>query len=89
MYTEASSPRQLGDVARLISSSYLPMYSKMCLTFWYHMYGVAIGNLAVMAVDNSNSTMTFRTLYRDHGNKWIQDRVNIPRLFSYYKVKVG
>ena len=50
MYIEASSPRKLGDNARLSS----PIYSKStvpsCLKFWYHMYGSTMGTLNVYAV---------------------------------------
>ncbi|XP_066292880.1 MAM and LDL-receptor class A domain-containing protein 1-like, partial [Branchiostoma lanceolatum] len=37
MYIETSSPRQPGDVARLISPAL--SYNTRCLEFWYHMYG--------------------------------------------------
>jgi len=86
MYTEASSPRQPGDVARLISSGYLPKYTDLCLTFWYHMYGIAIGNLTVTAVDNRNPTLDLFRRSGDQGNIWHQTQVYIQQLSSYYKV---
>lgn len=45
MYTEVSSQRS-GDKAQLLSPRY-PKTSGKCLQFWYHMYGVDIGTLAV------------------------------------------
>ncbi|XP_066266533.1 scavenger receptor cysteine-rich type 1 protein M130-like [Branchiostoma lanceolatum] len=46
MYIEASSPRQPGDVARLVSPT-LNAYGTHCLQFAYHLYGDSIGELRV------------------------------------------
>jgi hypothetical protein len=46
MFVEASLPRRQGDVARFISPiSYAT--APLCLQFWYHMRGLAVGALRV------------------------------------------
>ncbi len=47
MYIEASSPRVKGDVARFESSNVPYTYPKMCVDFWYHMYGDKVDTLNV------------------------------------------
>ncbi|XP_022097777.1 MAM and LDL-receptor class A domain-containing protein 2-like [Acanthaster planci] len=47
LYIETSSPRVPGDYARL-ASSFLTPGQDFCMTFWYHMYGVDIGELLVL-----------------------------------------
>ena len=46
MYIEASSPRKRGDNAKLYSPP-LTFAGHMCLEFYYHMSGKAIGSLKV------------------------------------------
>ena len=47
VYIEASSPRVAGDIARLESDIVPYTFPKMCVDFWYHMYGDQIGTLNV------------------------------------------
>lgn len=86
MYIETSSPRRPGDVARLISSGFLPRFTRVCLRFWYHMYGSSIGTLTVFAV-RGNITTTLFVLSGNRGNQWFEARVNVPSFSSNYKVK--
>ena len=47
MYTEASSPRRLGDKAVLNSFQIAPTTTPVCVNFFYHMSGRDIGKLNV------------------------------------------
>ncbi|XP_078692072.1 MAM and LDL-receptor class A domain-containing protein 1-like [Branchiostoma floridae x Branchiostoma belcheri] len=66
MYIETTSPRQPGDVARLIS----PVLSAdvNCLEFWYHMYGSGIGELRVY--QSSHLGTPLWSLAGDQGDVW-------------------
>ena len=46
LYTEASSPRNPGDKARLWLAPFNTKYS-FCVTFYYHMRGAGMGSLGV------------------------------------------
>ncbi|XP_068745607.1 MAM and LDL-receptor class A domain-containing protein 1-like isoform X1 [Montipora capricornis] len=71
MYIETSYPRQYGDYATLISP--VQKFSKiMCLTFYYHMYGSAIGNLTV-SIDGE--VKFFKA--GNQGNQWVEAKINI------------
>ena len=79
MYIEASLPRRLGDYAVLSSPEY-PFRGYTCVTFYYHMYGAAIGNLTV--------TLNGRPLFSrsgNQGNGWFKAQVNTFN-FGLYKV---
>ena len=79
MYIEASSPRQLGDYA-VLNSPALSFRGLICVTFYYHMYGEAIGNLTV--------TVNGRTLFSKSGNQgrvWLKAQVNTSA-FGLHKV---
>ena len=79
MYIEASSPRQLGDYA-VLNSPALSFRGLMCVTFYYHMYGAAIGNLTV--------TVNGKTLFSKSGNQgrvWLKAQVNTSA-FGMHKV---
>ena len=72
---EASSPRKPGDVTQLINKN-VRLSSAGCLTFWYHMYGRAIGTLSIYDV----STNTPKLLWAQYGDKqdvWLNARVGI------------
>lgn len=73
-FMEASAPRKPGDVAQLINSR-IKLSSPGCLTFWYHMYGLSIGTLAVY--DSSSGTP--KLLWSQTGDKkdkWFNARVS-------------
>ena len=53
LYIETSSPRRLGDKAKLHSSLIRTSARGACFTFWYHMYGSGIGQLNIFV----NSTV--------------------------------
>ena len=77
IYIETSSPRVLGDVARLISPPILPS-SPVCLTFWYHMYGDTIGTLNVSSLSgNSDSPDLLWSRSGNQSNGWLSGDVTI------------
>ena len=59
MFIEASTPRRLGDKARLISQMFknVPTQGK-CVKFWYHMYGSDIGTLNVLWKTGPGNTVS-------------------------------
>ena len=77
MYIETSSPRQQGDNARLRSPN-LPFSGNMCLTFYYHMYGVHMGTLNV----NINGTRVF-TASGNKDNVWLRTDLDVTHSGMY------
>ena len=80
MYIETSSPRVQGDYAKLISPM-LTFSGNMCLKFFYHMYGAAIGKL--------NVTINGRSVFSrsgNQGNNWIEASISL-RLSGTFKVR--
>lgn len=47
MYIEASSPRNQGDTAILMSPLFTSPTQHLAVNFWYSMYGINIGSLQV------------------------------------------
>ena len=74
MYIEASSPRQPGDKARLLSPK-LQFSGNMCLTFYYHMFGIAMGTLNVLI---NGATVFTASGYQDF--EWLRKDVDIDLL---------
>ena len=79
MYIEASSPRLSGDKARLISRPFTQHETTgdtyECLTFFYHMYGSAMGTLNIYkiegdSVDTGNLGTPLWSLTGNQGNYW-------------------
>ncbi|XP_066300034.1 MAM and LDL-receptor class A domain-containing protein 1-like [Branchiostoma lanceolatum] len=78
MYTEASSPRTPGDVARLMTHLYLNNTLGQCLDFWYHMYGNQIGTLNIYARTGSTMSNVLWSMSADQGNQWNRAQVDLP-----------
>ena len=74
MYIETSSPRRLGDNAKL-NSPLLSFSGYMCLRFFYHMYGSTIGRLNVMI----DGRRVF-SASGNKGNKWYEARITTYRV---------
>ena len=72
MYIETSIPRVQGDSAKL-NSPLFKFDGKMCIHFFYHMYGENTGRLNVIV----NGTITVGTGYGDLGNEWLDARLNV------------
>ena len=65
IYLESSYPRIEGDIARIHSPWLVTSGSDCSLKFWFHMFGVHIGNLNVSS-DNHNSEMTATNYFQGH-----------------------
>lgn len=70
MYIEASSPRKLGDNAKL--SITLPVPRGSCLMFYYHMFGKSAGTLRVQARGS-----TVFQMRGDKGNRWMKADIRL------------
>ena len=76
MYTETSSPRQLGDKALLESSPLDDSCHDRCFTFYYNMYGTNIGSLSVLLRSNGKDTLLWE-LKGNQGTGWQLGRAKI------------
>jgi cysteine-rich repeat protein len=85
LYTEASSPRNPGDTAILESPCLdLTGSATASLNFWHHMYGAAMGTLAVQVASSTGATCSalggYATEFSSSGNlgdQWNQATVNL------------
>ena len=75
IYTEASNPRDPGDVA-IIYSSFIDIsnLSSPELNFFYHMFGPNMGTLEIEIFDGNSFTNIF-TLTGDQGDQWFQNSI--------------
>ena len=80
MYIE-TSPQGLGDDAKL-NSPLLTFSGKMCITFFYHMYGSTIGKLNVLI----NGTKTVFSASGNKGNNWFEAMITVS-LTGIYMVR--
>jgi hypothetical protein len=78
-YTEATGP-SAGDVANIITPQFdvsgltIPVFS-----FWYHMYGAAMGTLNVdYSTDNGVTWTNGWSLSGDQGDVWYNDHITLP-----------
>ena len=74
IYIEASAPRKTGHKALLISP--ILDVGSACISFWYHMYGRGMGQLALYLKTDKRS---YR-MWRKAGNKgdyWMNAKVSI------------
>ena len=88
MYIETSSPRRLGDKARL-ASPVVTSTNLKCLRFWYHMYGTHINalNVNLTYVGGGSSGVWSRSGTRS--NQWYQAQVDIMGNSTYKIVFEG
>lgn len=68
MYIETSSPRTRGDKAKFVSPLRQPTTGS-CMTFWYHMYGSAIGSLNLYSKVSGRENLLW-TRSGGKGNVW-------------------
>ncbi|XP_019643185.1 PREDICTED: CUB and sushi domain-containing protein 1-like [Branchiostoma belcheri] len=86
VYTEASSPRVQGQVARLTSAEFQTEGCQQ-LQFYYHMYGGNMGTLNVYLETRTyviTSELAF-TISGDQSNSWHRLAIDIPE-DGYHKV---
>ena len=80
MYIEASSPRKREDNAKLYSPP-LAFPGHMCLEFYYHMSGEAIGSLKV--------TINEKVVFSRSGgreDKWYKASINVSAIVGLHRV---
>ncbi|KAL9984449.1 hypothetical protein ACROYT_G006741 [Oculina patagonica] len=81
-YIEASDPQKRNDRARLIS----PMVraKKICIDFWYHMYGANMGWLRVI-YKNPDSRRERRLWHKSRNqlNEWHNEKLTISSYLPY------
>ena len=65
LYIETSFPRQPGDKARVI----FKVFRVNCLQFWYHMWGVDIGQLKVYYTTFQPSSVVPHLAWHLQGNQ--------------------
>ena len=81
VYIETSSPRKLGDTARLESPW---MRGAQCMTFYYHMYGSTMS--CVVIYIKSQATNRLKPVWlrsQDQGDYWIEGKISINVTSSY------
>ena len=81
MYIEASSPRKRGDNAKLYSPP-LTFAGHMCLEFYYHMHGEAIGSLKVTIDENVVFSRSGR-----REDIWYKVSVNVSAIVGLHRVR--
>ncbi len=78
IYTEASSPNYPDKTASLVGPCFdLLGASAANLTFWYHMYGSAMGTLYVEVSEDCITWTTVWSLSGNQGTAWYQANVDL------------
>ena len=79
MYIEASSPRMVGQKARISKRYTGLMTGGSCLSFWYHMYGSQIGSLNVYVKNSTASALDIAkwNVSGQQGNVWKNASITI------------
>ncbi|XP_066300039.1 MAM and LDL-receptor class A domain-containing protein 2-like [Branchiostoma lanceolatum] len=90
LYVETSSPRVPGDVAR-IASFIIDENPRDCyMRFYYHMLGIAIGNLNVYIMPIGGSDMRpVDSIAGDQGDAWLRRNVLLNSLTPFQVVIEG
>jgi hypothetical protein len=88
LYIESSQPRKQGDIARISFS--LPKPAGVCaMRFWYHMYGINVGNLNVYMFSLNTGMVMKSSVNGTHGNSWIRQSVTFNAQTSYQVIIEG
>ncbi|XP_065183994.1 MAM and LDL-receptor class A domain-containing protein 1-like [Sycon ciliatum] len=86
LYIETSSTGT-SDNAVLVSPSFQPVYAACKMSFWYHMYGSAIGTLNVKLYSLTNSiTSTAWTKSGNQGNAWLLATVALSPSLGNFQI---
>ncbi|CAC5390031.1 unnamed protein product [Mytilus coruscus] len=78
-FTEASSPRQLNDVATLTTSTFKLPESPLCMQYHFHMYSQP-GSLVIKAGERGTNENQIEIWTGNQGEQWHQSIVQIPQL---------
>ncbi|XP_071098510.1 MAM and LDL-receptor class A domain-containing protein 1-like [Haliotis cracherodii] len=80
-----------GETAMLESPTVM-FSTRVCLEFWYHMYGADIGTLSLLKEDSKGYT-TIWVIHGSQGNQWKKGLVDLPvgspYLLTFYAVTGG
>ena len=88
MYTEASAPRQDGDLAVMYSEQIdLSNLTNPQIHFYTHMYGSAIGELQIDIYDGGNYVNIFNKT-GDQGDIWVEETVLINPSTNFVHFKI-
>ncbi|CAG2200379.1 MAM and LDL-receptor class A domain-containing protein 2 [Mytilus edulis] len=81
MYLESSNSIRKGETARLWTPMITPTKGQ-CLSFWYNMYGMTVGNLTIYTGDNSTGSEQLDgavcKISGNQGQLWKQKCVLLP-----------
>ncbi|VDI19167.1 Hypothetical predicted protein [Mytilus galloprovincialis] len=81
MYLESSNSIMKGETARLWTPMITPTKGQ-CLSFWYNMYGITVGNLTIYTGNNSTGSEQLDgalcTISGNQGQSWKQKCVLLP-----------
>ncbi|CAG5126616.1 unnamed protein product, partial [Candidula unifasciata] len=88
IFTEASYPRQQGDIARIISPVNPPTDGR-CLKFWYNMNGETIGSLLVYVRDHKGFDTLINNMTGNSGNVWLLSQQDVVSETSFQIVFEG
>ena len=88
VYTESSSPNYPNRTAILEGPCFdLTNATDADLTFWYHMYGTAMGTLNLEVSEDCVSWTTVWSLFGNQGNAWYEANVDLSA-YAYTKIKM-
>ena len=84
MYIETSYPQKLGDKARLISERIKNKPGGICLNFWYHAYGLTIGQLNIYTRKGTQlSDEPIWAIRGNQGNQWRTAAITVKETEDY------
>ena len=88
IYTEASNPRDPGDIAIIYSELIdISSISNPEINFYSHMYGADMGTMDIELIEGNNSTNIF-SLSGDQGDQWVQHSVPFTAISNIIQFKV-
>ena len=86
-FIETSVPRKSNDTAVLHSLKRWPKNGGECFSFWYHMYGYAIGTLN-LHIETKTMTKIVWQLKGNQGMKWLNGRIPLDISGEEYQVSI-
>ena len=88
IYTEASNPRDPGDIAIIYSELIdITSISNAELNFYSHMYGANMGTMDIELIEGNNTTNIF-SLSGDQGNQWVQHSIPFTTTSNIIQFKI-
>jgi hypothetical protein len=88
IYTEASDPRDPGDIAIIYSELIdITSISNPEINFYSHMYGADMGTMDIELIEGNNSTNIF-SLSGNQGDQWVQHSVPFTAISNIIQFKI-